>query len=161
MDTKKIGLFLKELRLQQSMTQEQLGEKIGVTNKTVSRWENGNYMPPIESLKQISELYRISINEIISGKRLSDEDYKQEADGNIATAFEEIEAKNKRFEGIMLVVMGITTVLTIAVMLLLPNGENLSGIEKTKEVLVVLLVLVIAIISNTLNMVAVSLRKMK
>lgn len=46
MDTKKVGLFLKQLRKENNMTQEQLGEKIGVTNKTVSRWETGNYMPP-------------------------------------------------------------------------------------------------------------------
>jgi len=51
MDTQKIGKFLKELRKEHDMTQEQLGERIGVTNKTVSRWKTGNYMPPIESLK--------------------------------------------------------------------------------------------------------------
>ena len=46
MDTVKMGKFLKELRKEKGLTQEQLGEKIGVTNKTVSRWENGNYFPP-------------------------------------------------------------------------------------------------------------------
>lgn len=46
MDVQKIGDFLKELRKQNNMTQEQLGERVGVTNKTVSRWETGKYMPP-------------------------------------------------------------------------------------------------------------------
>lgn len=54
---KKVGRFLKEIRKQNNMTQEQLGERIGVTNKTVSRWETGNYMPPIESLKLLSDIY--------------------------------------------------------------------------------------------------------
>jgi transcriptional regulator with XRE-family HTH domain len=48
MDTKKVGSFLKSLRKEKELTQEQLGEKLGVTNKTVSRWETGNYMPPVE-----------------------------------------------------------------------------------------------------------------
>ena len=56
MDTKMIGSFLKELRKENNMTQEQLGERIGVTNKTVSRWETGNYMPPVESLILLSDI---------------------------------------------------------------------------------------------------------
>lgn len=43
MDVQKIGIFLSELRKEKNLTQEELGEQIGVTNKTVSRWENGNY----------------------------------------------------------------------------------------------------------------------
>ena len=60
MDTVKMGKFLKELRKEKGLTQEQLGEKIGVTNKTVSRWENGNYIPPAECLAirlTLSHLY--------------------------------------------------------------------------------------------------------
>ena len=60
MDTIKIGNFLAELRKEQNLTQEALGEKLGVTNKTVSRWENGNYLPPVEILQELSvERYTI------------------------------------------------------------------------------------------------------
>ena len=48
MDQVKIGKFLAMLRKKENLTQEELGEKIGVTNKTISRWENGTYMPDIE-----------------------------------------------------------------------------------------------------------------
>ena len=51
MDMKKIGVFLAELRKDRNLTQDELGEKIGVTNKTVSRWENGNYLPPVKCCK--------------------------------------------------------------------------------------------------------------
>ena len=61
MDTKKVGAFLKHLRKENNMTQEQLGERIGVTNKTVSRWETGNYMSPVECLELLSDIYQISI----------------------------------------------------------------------------------------------------
>ena len=57
MDVQKIGNFLAELRKDKNLTQEELGERIGVTNKTVSRWENGNYLPPVEILQILSKLY--------------------------------------------------------------------------------------------------------
>lgn len=88
MDTIKIGKFLAELRKEQNLTQEQLGEKLGVTNKTVSRWENGNYLPPAEMLQLLSELYGISINEILSGQRLAETAYKEKAEENIKSALE-------------------------------------------------------------------------
>ena len=86
MDMQKIGNFLAELRKGKSLTQEELGEQLGVTNKTVSRWENGNYLPPVEMLQMLSKLYDVSINELLSGERLNDEHYKEKAEDNIVTA---------------------------------------------------------------------------
>ena len=70
MDTIKIGNFLAVLRKEQGYTQESLGEKLGVSNKTISRWENGNYLPPVEMLQALSSLYKVSINELLSGERI-------------------------------------------------------------------------------------------
>lgn len=83
MDLVQIGKFIAELRKEQKLTQEQFGEKIGVTNKTVSRWENGNYLPPADALLSMSQLFDVSINEILSGKRLSAEEYKEAAETNL------------------------------------------------------------------------------
>lgn len=80
MDLQKIGTFLSELRKEQGITQEQLGEKLGVTNKTVSRWETGTYLPPADILIALSELYSLTINEILSGQRLDSEEYQKEAE---------------------------------------------------------------------------------
>lgn len=88
MDTKKIGIFLAQLRREQNLTQEQLGERLGVTNKTVSRWENGNYLPPVEILQLLSDFYGITINEILSGERLNEEQYRQKAEENIKCALD-------------------------------------------------------------------------
>ena len=63
MDQIKIGKFIAALRKEKGLTQEKLGEKLGVTNKTVSRWENGNYMPDVEMLSLLSEEFGVSINE--------------------------------------------------------------------------------------------------
>lgn len=91
MDMQKIGSFLAELRKDKNLTQEELGEQIGVTNKTVSRYENGNYLPPVEILQMLSKLYDVSINELLSGKRLDDEHYKENAEEYIVA-----DLKNRR-----------------------------------------------------------------
>lgn len=86
MDQIKTGKFIATLRKEKDLTQEQLGEKLGVTNKTISRWENGNYMPDIEMLSLLSKEFDVSINELISGERFLEEDFKKAADNNLVTA---------------------------------------------------------------------------
>lgn len=88
MDIQKIGTFLAELRKEHNLTQEKLGEQIGVTNKTVSRWENGDYLPPVEMLQILSNKYGVSINEILSGERIGGKDCDTKAEENFAVALE-------------------------------------------------------------------------
>ncbi len=161
MDIQKIGEFLKELRKQNNMTQEQLGERVGVTNKTISRWETGKYMPPIECLKLLSDIYQISINEILTGEKLNEENYKEAAENNIALTLKEIEAKGKKFENTMLIIIGMTSLLAIASMFLLPNGGGLTTAEKVKEIIVVIFIWIMALISNTLSIIAIASKKNK
>lgn len=71
MDQKKIGAFLKQLRNEKRITQEQLAEILGVSNRTVSRWETGNNLPDLSILVQISEYYDVEIKEILNGERKS------------------------------------------------------------------------------------------
>ena len=73
MDQKKIGSFLRELRKEQGFTQEQFAEKLGVSARTVSRWETGSNMPDISLLPDIADYYDVGISEIIAGERKSDE----------------------------------------------------------------------------------------
>lgn len=86
MDQIKTGKFIATLRKEKDLTQEQLGEKLGVTNKTISRWENGNYMPDIQMLSLLSKEFDVSINELISGERLLLDDFKKAVDNNLVTA---------------------------------------------------------------------------
>ena len=86
MDQVKTGKFIAALRKEKGLTQEQLGEKLGVTNKTVSRWENGNYMPDVEMLSLLSEEFGVSINELISGERIGTKDVIKAADNNLVAA---------------------------------------------------------------------------
>lgn len=89
MDMVKMGSFLAELRKERNLTQAELGEKLGVTNKTISRWETGNYMPSVEMLEELSTMYGMTINELLSGKKLSTEEYKEMAETNIKETLKE------------------------------------------------------------------------
>lgn len=89
MDQIKIGKFIAMLRRQSELTQEALGEKLGVTNKTISRWENGNYMPDIEMLQLLAQEFNVSINELLAGERISDENFRQKADENVIAVSKE------------------------------------------------------------------------
>ena len=100
MDQIKTGKFIAELRKENHLTQQQLGDRIGVTNKTISRWENGNYMPDIDMLQILSQEFHVSINELLSGKKLNDEEFRKKADENIRAVAKQSAfsfAERKRF----------------------------------------------------------------
>ena len=88
MDQVKIGKFIAQCRNEKQITQEELGEKLGVTNKTISRWENGHYLPDIEMMQLLSKEFNISINELISGEKIKDSDYKDKAESNLIAVLE-------------------------------------------------------------------------
>ena len=72
MDQIKIGAFLKDLRKERNLTQEQVADKFGVTQRSVSRWENGKNLPDISLLIELADFYDIDIRELISGERKRD-----------------------------------------------------------------------------------------
>lgn len=69
MDQKKIGAFLKKLRKEKSMTQEQLAEYLNVSGRTVSRWETGSNMPDLNILIILSDFYEVDIKDLLVGER--------------------------------------------------------------------------------------------
>ncbi len=88
MDIVKIGKFIAEKRKEKKLTQENLAEKIGVTSKTISRWENGNYMPDISLLKPLSEELGVTLNDLISGEKVDKEHYQEKLEENIISTID-------------------------------------------------------------------------
>lgn len=146
MDTIKVGNFLKQLRKDSNMTQEQLGEKVGVTNKTVSRWENGNYMPPVECLEILSQIYQISINEILAGERVDGERFTKIAEENLTMTLKEMKRENKKVERSMICTMLLTTILAIGIIILLPMNS-------IRDFIILGMVVALAFIANTLSLI--------
>lgn len=83
MDVKKIGEFIAYNRKNKGLTQEQLAEKLGVTNKTVSRWETWKYMPDLSLLKPLSKELGITLNELLSGEKIKQEKIIENTEKNI------------------------------------------------------------------------------
>lgn len=80
MDQIKIGAFLKSLRKEKEISQEELAEKFGVSSRSVSRWENGNTMPDISILVELADYYDVDIRELLNGERKNEnmnEDMKE------------------------------------------------------------------------------------
>lgn len=69
----KIGNFILELRKERNMTQQELASKLNVTDRAVSHWENGRSVPDVSLFKSICEIFDISVNELVNGKRKSKE----------------------------------------------------------------------------------------
>jgi Predicted transcriptional regulators len=99
MNQRKIGMFLKELRKEKGLTQEQFAEVVNVSNRTVSRWENGNNMPDLDILIEISDYYEVDLREILDGER-KNKNMKNEVEETVLKAVDytntELERNNKR-----------------------------------------------------------------
>ena len=113
MDQKKIGVFLKELRKEKGLTQEKLAEKFNVSSRTVSRWENGNNMPDLDMLMEISDYYEVDLREILNGERKSeimDKEIKETVLQAVDYTNTETEKNNKRVRMFIAISMLLQTV---------------------------------------------------
>ena len=125
MDQIRIGSFLKELRKEQNLTQEDLAQKLGVSNRTISRWETGNNMPDIGMLVEIAELYDVSIPEIIDGERKSESMNQETKETAVKLAeYSRNEAKTSRQKvtGTMLTVFGLFIIMSA--LAIFPNDSS-------------------------------------
>ena len=89
MDQEKIGKFIAKLRKEKNMTQQELADKLGITDRAVSHWENGRRLPDYSLLKELCNILSISINELFSGEKISDENYKKKSDENLMNALKD------------------------------------------------------------------------
>lgn len=108
MNQVKIGNFIKELRKEQKLTQEQLAEKFGVARRTVSRWETGSNMPDLDILIEMADFFDVDLREILDGERKS-EKMNQELKETVLKVAEYSNEEKKRSTRVVLIyfVLGI------------------------------------------------------
>ena len=115
MNQEKIGKFIAECRRQRKMTQSELGEKLGVTEKSISNWENGRNMPDLSLFKPLCEELNISLNDLMSGEKVKERDYRDKLEENIINTIDysnrKIESRNI-FIGLILIVFGVLISIT-------------------------------------------------
>ena len=120
MDQNKIGLFLKELRKEKGMTQEQLAEKLNVSGRTVSRWETGSNLPDISLLTSIADILGVNTSELLNGERENASAEVMEKTVGNALAYGEKAAKRKltSFQNVVLISFSVVLLLGILVCLI-------------------------------------------
>ena len=104
----KIGNFIASCRKEQGFTQARLAERLGITDRAVSKWENGKSLPDASIMLELCDLLKITVNELLSGERLDMDDYKRMAEENIVELRAYEEATNRRMLSLE-VVMGCTS----------------------------------------------------
>lgn len=123
MDQKKIGSFLSELRKEQGMTQQQLADAIGVSNKTVSKWECGKGMPEISSITPLCQTLQINVNELLSGEHLPEDGYSEKAEENMMNLIQETEiSKKKSRNSLSVIVVTLIAILLGGGFIVVSNG---------------------------------------
>lgn len=115
MDQSKIGKFIAQRRKEQGYTQRSLSELLGISDKTVSKWETGNGLPEVSLMLPLCEALHISVNELLTGESVTDADYKEKAEENMMDliAREREENKKKMMLTVVIGVIGTVSFLTI------------------------------------------------
>jgi len=96
MNQKKIGAFISACRREKGWTQVQLAERLGVTNKSVSKWETGKCLPDASLFGDLCDSLGITVNELFAGERIEAEHATRKAEENLAAAMEEIREKDEQ-----------------------------------------------------------------
>ena len=126
MDQKKTGYFLKQLRNEKKLTQEQLAEKFQITSRTVSRWETGSNMPDISMLLELADFYEVDIREIIDGERKGEDMNKEEKERlQLVADYAETEKNTLLMRLRIFSIVGLVSLIAGLVMLVLGGDNNL------------------------------------
>jgi transcriptional regulator with XRE-family HTH domain len=96
MDQIKVGKFIAACRKEQGMTQANLAEKLGISDRAVSKWETGKSMPDSGIMLELCELLKINVNELLSGERIMAESYDKRAEENLLEMRRQVEEKNRQ-----------------------------------------------------------------
>ena len=110
----KIGRFIAECRKKSNLTQMQLAEKLGITDKAISKWERGVAMPDTSIMLELCDILSISVNELLSGEKINMENSNQKNEQLLLDMAKELEKKNKTIWSSMWAIMIISITVLIA-----------------------------------------------
>ena len=96
MDQIKTGKFIADERKKKGYTQRQLAEQLGISDKTISKWERGNGFPEISLLLPLCNELDLSVNELLTGERISETEYREKAEENMVNLVKEAQESKKK-----------------------------------------------------------------
>ena len=129
MNQEKIGKFIAECRKKKNMTQQELSEKLGVSDRTVGNWENGRNMPDLSLFKPLCNELDISLNDLMSGEKVNEKEYYEKLEENIMNTIDysnkKIENRNN-FIGLIFIIFGV--LISITAIAIFPSESSWGGI---------------------------------
>lgn len=126
MDQEKVGRFIAACRREQGFTQASLAEKLGITDRAISKWENGRSMPDSSIMLELCDLLKINVNELLSGERLGMDNYKKMAEENLMELQRLEESSNRRMLSLEMVV-GYMSSITFLVMIFVASFVKMDA----------------------------------
>ena len=114
MDQIKIGKFIAECRKKQGLTQMQLAEKLNITDRAISKWENGRSMPDSSIMLELCDILKITVNDLLSGEKVNMENINQKNEQLLLDMAKELERKNKTIWTSMWAIMIVSMTALIA-----------------------------------------------
>ena len=132
MDQVKIGKFIAERRKEVNLTQMELAEKLGVTDRAVSKWETGRSMPDSSIMLSLCALLKITVNELLLGRVVSMENYNKEIENSLIEMVKQKEESDKR----LLTLEWVIGILSVSILLIPLFIGALLEIEEWKRVLI-------------------------
>lgn len=140
MNQEKIGKFIANCRKQKNMTQQELAEKLGVSDRTIGNWENGRNMPDLSLFKPLCNELNISLNDLMSGEKVKEKEYQDKLEENIINTInysnKKIENKNN-YIGLILIVFGI--LISITAVSIFPSESSWGSIYSVLGVIISLI----------------------
>ena len=111
MDQIKIGKFIAEIRKEQNFTQRQLADTLSISDKTVSKWECGKGLPEVSLMIPLCDALQITVNDLLTGERVSEVDYQKKAEENMMNLIKENEENKKRKA--LSIICGVITIIAV------------------------------------------------
>ena len=118
MDQIKIGSFIAERRKEQNLTQMQLAEKLGITDRAVSKWETGKSLPDASIMLELCKLLNITVNDLVNGEVVSMERYNETTEKNLLEMVKQKEAADRRLLKMEIVIGIVCTAFLLAMMVI-------------------------------------------
>jgi len=140
-DYNKIGLFIERERKAKKLTQAKLAKEIFVSEKTISKWENGRGIPDTNSLSKLCDIFDVTINELLNGERISKENYESKAEAKILELQKAKEKSDRRLLVSEVVFGSIITIFFLSVVL-----ASAYAIKSLNIIVVPVIVLCISVI---------------
>ena len=140
MDQVKIGKFISQMRKEKGLTQKQLGEELLISDKTISKWETGKGMPDVSLMLPLCDKLGINVNELLTGERIPDEDYKKKAEENIMNIMREKEESIRK-----IIISAISAVITILASCTLIVVAGMFEMEIWQRILLIAIAIIVII----------------